>query len=356
MINFVFHYKQYKSKIFSFITLVFIGLLMCGHIYVGNGDTSDFRGYAIQYYGINIDSARDFGFYYLFYATQMVGNFLSLTYYQWWGIMTALSLIAIARACKHFDYNVHSFLVYFMVYYIFVFYPGLKFYYGFCSFFYAISFLCRNQKYDKEKFLIFLLIAGGMHVLYYAFIIFLLVDLRILSPKKIFIITFFTVVVILLIGKNVFINSIIPIIGQIINSFDSENLNNYLSFRTNFGFVIPIVLHLFCLFYMRQCLAFMTPNSYSMIYRLYEIILLCTLFYPLYLLALTFMRFLTAMTLLMLVASSKCLIGVDGHGKINIMLSSIPLLSGYVVYNIFLNDYLSKTVIPMFDNYFFNIL
>ena len=89
-----------KSKTLFAFSMIYLLFLMCGHKYIGNGDARDFYGYRIGYEEFSLDNVRDYSFYYLFYTTQLIGIKLSLSFYQWWAIMTAISLALIAGTIK----------------------------------------------------------------------------------------------------------------------------------------------------------------------------------------------------------------------------------------------------------------
>ncbi len=132
--------------------------------------------------------------------------FISLNYYQWWAVMTALSLLFVFNTIKKRNYNPHIFLFFFMAYYVFLFYGGLKFFYGFCLFQYAFTFLLKGEKGGKLKFILITLLAGGFHVMYYMFLVLALIHLTIKTEKysRKIIIFFITVTALTLLNRKNF--------------------------------------------------------------------------------------------------------------------------------------------------------
>ena len=175
VVNLIFYINNKLTYPFIIITIILLILLMSGHQYQGNGDAIDFlaywRGYT-YYYEL---PQPNYWYYYLFNISQEIGHLFYLSFYQWWSLMTGLSLLFIIYTIRKRKMNPHMFLVYFMLYYVFLFYGGLKFYYGFCIFQYAFNFLLSSSKKSKYKYVFFTILAGGFHVMYYILLVFVFV-------------------------------------------------------------------------------------------------------------------------------------------------------------------------------------
>lgn len=357
-VNLLIMLKGKKSRQFYIVTLIFLFFLMCGHQYKGNGDSRDFYGYFIDYYRGAQGEYRDFPFYYLFYITQKIAQSLSMTFYQWWAAMTAFSLLFISWVFRKFEIRHQCFLVYFMSYFIFIFYTGLKFYYGFCLLLCAVCYLVRGKEKDDLRFSLFVLLAGGMHALYYPFLLLLLIRSKVFSPQKIFIISMTLCLVMFTFGKVGITNFLQNLILPILDTTESNNLRNYFLSRVNFGYLIPVSVHLLTLFYLSRVKYLSTIRKGSLIdnryaNRLYDMCLLLTLLYPLYMFSLTFTRLLTAFVLCALSISYSCIKDLQRKDIHRLFIYSWPPMMIYFIYNIIMSDYWTKSVIPLFQTSFF---
>jgi len=352
-----FYLEKKKSYLFVILTSLFIFFLMSGHKYVGNGDAIDFYGYWYGYTNFEILELSDFWFYYLFYLSERIGIYLSLNFYQWWAVMTVLSLFFIISSIKKREYNPHLFFIFFLIYYVFLFYGGLKFFYGFCLFQYAFSFLLKGEKGGKLKFILFTILAGGFHVMYYMFLVFLLIDLNKKRKKyllKIIIIfSLTTSVFTLLIGRN-----FLDFIQVIVDDFENERLSIYFGLRTNLGFLLPIGIHLLTTFYAFIYREIVKKHNHYKLYlyanTLFYVNLIALVFYPLFMIALTFMRLLTSLSLTTIMASGYGQEYFKKKERIKLLLSGFMIICLYYYINMYLGGYMEKTVLPFFDSYYFN--
>lgn len=352
---------DYKIKRIVFaLSVILLTILMCGHHYIGNGDSRDFYGYWNDYQNLQRGISRDFGFYYLFYFTQLVAIKMGLSFYAWWAIMTVLSWGIIIKTCKLFQVVPHFFLVFFMLYYVFIFYTGLKFWYGFCMLLVAVGYYCSSSSRRIFLFVLFTLLAGGFHVMYYIFLLLLLGEIKIITPKRLFSITVVLFIGVFLFGRNRFLSAFEPILNSMFSSLDSENLNSYFTSRTNLGFVFPVAAQLLSLTISKINKEYLCNkeniDEEEILFsdRLYQLNLICVLFYPLFLFALTFMRLITAFSLVTIILVSR---SIDEHSlrEKNVVLGISLLLIGIFAYvNFGMSDYYHYAYIPFFDNYYIN--
>ena len=353
----VFLYLNKKeSNFFVFITSVLLFFLMSGHEYVGNGDGIDFITYENSYISFDILNLKDFWFYYLFYSAERIGIYFSLNYFQWWAVMTALSLIFIITTIIRRRYNPHLFFFFFMIYYVFVFYGGLKFYYGFFLFQYAFTFLIKDEKGGKHKYILLTLLAGGFHVMYYIFLVFGLVNLKIKNRKYLLkIIIFSSIILSVLIKASG--GSLLNFAQAIIEGQGNDNISGYFALRTSWGFLLPIGIHVLTTIY-----AF----TYRNIVRKYDqgkwylyansmlyVSLMAVIFYPTFMIALTFMRILTALSLSIIIASGYGQKYFNLRDRLKLLLSGFMIIFLYYYINISLAGYMDKSVLPFFDSYYF---
>lgn len=353
----LFYLDNKRSYLFVFITSIFIFLLMSGHKYAGSGDAGDFGSYLYGYTKFEILERKDFWFYYLFYTSERIGIYLSLNFYQWWAVMTALSLTFIISTIKKREYNPHLFFFFFMIYYVFLFYGGLKFFYGFCLFQYAFTFLLKGEKGGKLKFVLITLLAGGFHVMYYMFLVLALIDLKIKNRKLLIkVIIIFSLsfsVFTILIGRNL-LNSI----QVIVDSIENDKLSTYFGLRTNWGFLLPVVIHvlttLYSFIYRNIVRKYNQDKWYFYANTLFYVNLIAIVFYPLFMIALTFMRLLTSLSLTTIIASGYGQEYFNKMDRLKLLLSGFIIICFYYYINMYLGGYMEKTVLPFFDAYYFN--
>lgn len=104
------------KKILVYITIIFLCVLMCGHYYVGNGDSRDFYGYWNDYQTLKSSGEiRDFTFYYLFYLSQIIAIRIGLSFYAWWAMMTIFLVVRHNKNNENFRFQVQLFSVLFYV-------------------------------------------------------------------------------------------------------------------------------------------------------------------------------------------------------------------------------------------------
>tara|TARA_R110001606_G_scaffold399137_1_gene581044 strand:- start:612 stop:1598 length:987 start_codon:yes stop_codon:yes gene_type:complete len=328
-------------------------------VYQGEGDAIDFLAYFQGYTEFKNLKRDDFWFYYLFYSVQRIGIYLSLNFYQWWALMTALSLIFTIGTIKRRNYNPHLFLFFFMIYYVFILYGGLKFFYGLCIFQYAVPFLLRGEKNGKLKFILITFLAGGFHVMYYMFLIFAFIDLRIKNRKSLIkkIVVFSLIFSLLnILSGRVLLNSM----QSYIDSMENDKLSVYFALRTNWGFLLPIGIHALTTFYAfkyRETVKKYDQNKW-LFYAdtLLYINIIIVVFYPLFMIALTFMRLLTSFSIITIIVSGYRQEYFNKVERLKMIMSGLLIVGLYYFINIYLAGYAEKTVLPFFDSYFFNWL
>lgn len=351
-----FYLNNKKSYLFVFFTMILLFLLMSGHEFVGNGDAVDFFGYWYGYTEFENLERNDFWFYYLFYSSEKIGIYLSLNFYQWWFAMTVLSLTFVVSTIKKRRYNPHLFFIFFMIYYVFLFYGGLKFFYGFCLFQFALTFLLKGEKRSKYKFVLFTLLAGGFHIMYYIFLVLLLVDIKNKKRKKlikgIIISSVFIVVFNILLGRG-----LLNFLQSRIDSLDNNRLSTYFAIRTNWGFMLAIGIHVLTTIYALKYRNIVRKYNQDKLYHYAETLLyvnlLAIIFYPLFMIALTFMRILTSLSLTTIIASSHKQEYFNKTDRHKLLFSGFLIVGLYFYINMYLNDYITQTVLPFFDSYYF---
>lgn len=349
---------NHKSRLVTVVSFILLFLLMSGHKFVGNGDAGDFYTYWNNYTNFELSEQRDFSFYYLFYCSEILGLKLSLSFYQWWAVMTILSLLVLARAIRNFKLSYHLFCFFFMVYYVFIFYGGLKFYYGMCLFLNGTYFLMRGNKRDKFRFFILTCLAGGMHVMYYLYLPFIFIDtIKTSNIKRIVGISLFFSIVVLLLGRRGFLTSV----QFIFSLYENDTIGSYLQSRTNGGFFLAVGMQLLSLYYAYtnyrlNCLNRSSEAAINFAKKLYLANLMCIFYYPLFMFALTFMRLITAFSLITITLSGVGTRYLTFHKRLRLFACGMLIVFGFYYINVYLNGYFDKTIKPFFNSYYFGAL
>ncbi len=297
--------KEQKFLIFLSFGLLFFVMCFKTNVQPVDGFIMDLAYYERDYNlftGINSTYEK---MYYLFFSTQVIGHKLGLSFVAWWAVWCFFLLVLLFRGVKRFGYNTHRFLTYFF-FFVIALYASLKQFSGFVFFFYGVSFLVRHGKKDRLRFILFTLIAGGFHPMFYMMLVLLLVDLKTLKPKYIFGAAAALMVCVATFAKPVFVS----LVRQMANSFLQNGSGNaYFESTTNFGFLIPVALHLsnllFSYWYYKSVQSLENPSVITKAKYLYFANLICTVFYPFFLFATVFTRLITIMSLLTLVFSGE---------------------------------------------------
>lgn len=265
----------------------------------------DMSGYRTVYEEYDVLEHPDFKMYYVFYSSMYLGQQLGLSFRTWWAVMSILAMLVVYISCRIHKYNFNLFLATFMAYYEFVFYSGFKFFYGFCVFLLAFGYLLRDTQKSRILYVLFTCLAGGLHTMYYFFLIFLITPTKKteLMVKPIVVITIFFTFLMRVSG------SAVAFMAPFFNYLDNDHISGYTLVTVNMGFYIAVVLHLIVLYaiYNMRKLIISEGTYTATIDTLYSIMLLSLLFLPFYAIALTFMRLITSFSLVALVASSSIL-------------------------------------------------
>ena len=353
IINILLFINKKVSKIVLGITVLLLFFLMSGYKYIGNGDSIDFLAYLDGYNNFEESSQVDFLFYYLFYLSQYITISLSLDFYQWWAVMTVLMLSVILFTLRNSKFNPHQFFVYFMIFYVFIFFCWLKFYFGFVFLLFAFSFLVRGRKFDKLKFLLLVLIAGGFHAMYYVFLVFIVVDQKTQKLIKTAAILSISLSIAIILTNNNF-----NLLQAIIDFIGNWRISYYFSDRTNRGFLIPMGIHVLTLIYTynyRKYLLAVNSEKSTKIYvdALLFSNILAIIFYPLFIVSLVFMRIITAFSLVSITLSGFRQELIPNNKRLFLLGIGLMIVFAYSFYYLYVEDYWIKTYVPFFDSYYF---
>ena len=344
---------QHKDSVFLyFLSFLLLVILMCGHLYTGTGDSTDLYYYERDYSNVLTQyNIQDYSLYYLFWGTQVLGNILGLSYHSWWMIMTILSLLAVYKFINDNKCN-RNFCIFVFMFYAVALYTGLKYYYGLCVLLLGIKYLIRNLKRDKLKFVLFVLLASGFHAMYYLFLILVLIDMPLLTPKLIFQVSIVLFVAILLIGRSFFVTVVQSILVPILKNFGITRFV-YFQDNTNLGVFVPIALHIVTLFYSYTYYKIVKYEKKDELYmnanRILRVNQIMVLIYPLYLFAVTFARLNTVISLITLFLSSVHYSEFSYRSRKRLLLCEIIVLVVFGLYFYGVCGYFDYNLKPMFD-------
>lgn len=350
MLNLFYIFKKKENKILIFISFLILLILMSGNHNnpVVNGKTMDLFYYERDYNLVLNQKIQDSFLYYIFFASQYLANLVGFSYYIWLTVISFFVIVAIIFCVRKFHLDMHSVLFYFM-FYIIALYTGLKYFYGMILAFYGMANLIKN---NKLKFCIAILIASGIHPMYYFFFVMLFIDNKYFKPKYIFRTSLTLMLFVILFGKNKFVGTISNII-YIMLSDNSITRSVYFTESTNYGFLIPIMLHLISMYYSFMYFKYMKLlGNKELIYeanRIYSLNLMCALLYPLFLIAVTFSRYITVISLITLFLSSRGVKQLPIRYRKKIVGISFVVLLFFGFYFYYVQNYFFYNLIPFFS-------
>ncbi|MBZ4644424.1 MAG: hypothetical protein JG767_2033 [Deferribacteraceae bacterium] len=238
-INLLFAFRKRQSTLLTIGTLITILLFIsgAGPEYIGQ---NDYINYKIRYDSIgnvSLFESAQVGYTFL----MKVGNLLNLDFFAFRMLVTAICLLLLYKTViKRYAYNSNYILLMYMMYPMIIDSEHFRNFIAMTIFLVAIRFLERNLLKDKIKFLVLVLIAFSIHTafIFYTPLIFVNANDKNRLVKGIATGTIFLTIVAFLNNNQV------PFLQLILKFFDDEKVIRYLSSRTNFGFLIPVILHL----------------------------------------------------------------------------------------------------------------
>ena len=169
------------------------------------------------------------------------GNLFGLDFFTFRMLITGVCLLIIYKSIiKRYSHNSNYVILLYMIYQMIIDSEHFRNFISMTILLVAIRFLEKNLYKDKIKFLILVLIASSIHTAFilYTPLVFANTKSKNRLIKGIAIGTIFFTIIIFL---N---NNRIPFLQLIINIIDDQKIIGYLSSKTNLGFLIPVVLHL----------------------------------------------------------------------------------------------------------------
>ena len=276
------------NRMFFFISFIIIFLLMGGYRNT-TGLSKDLLYSEIEYNNIinGIDSNYEIGYVLLI----KIGGLFTNDFYIFRNGIIFIFLLILFFSIKKWVSNPHYVIALFSSYLIILNAEQLRYFLAFVIFSIGISFLIySNNKRKKIIYVCFLLIASSIHFSFLIYLVFLLVSINSKSKKEIII-----AIYVLLFCVIVFLNdNQIPGLSILLQSIDNYKINVYLNQTTNLGFLFPFLLHIssIVLTYWALKLSIISKDveNIQSIRYIYNLNLITILFFPLFMLQLTFYR------------------------------------------------------------------
>ena len=306
----------------------------------------DVSGYRTIYEKYDVLEHEDFKMYYMFFGSMFLGQSLGLSFRAWWAIMSCLAMCVVIISCRIHKYSLNVFLATFMAYHEMVFYSGFKFFYGFCFLLLAYGFLFTKTRKRQLLFALFTCIAGGFHMMYYFFLLLLIKPLK--NPQyMVRIIVGITIIFTVLMRLS---GSAMAFLQPFFNALDNDHIDKYTHFTVRSGFYLALLVHLvvvYVAYKIRQHKIREGKNDAN-VDTLYYTVLLSLLFCPFYAVALTFMRLITAFSLIVVTAGSTLLCDSYKSRQLCVRLSLLVVFSFYVI-RILMGGFMTTSVLPYFN-------
>lgn len=303
-------------------------------------------GYRTVYEQYDVLEHQDFNMYYIFYGSMYLGQYYGLSFRLWWTIMSILAMIVIIWSCKIHSYSINIFFATFMAYYEMVFYSGFKFFYGFCFLLLAYGFLIRNNFLGKLLFAIFTCVAGGFHVMYYYFLVLLLSP--ILKSRFLMVLVMSSLFAFVALMRAS--DSALLFVQPFFDALDNEHINIYTQATVHFGFYIALFIHLMVVYiaYVIRKHTLEKGGDSVMANIIFNTVLFSLLFVPFYTVALTFMRLITAFSLVVICAGSSVIADTYKSRLLYVKLSLLIVISFHLL-KIITGGFWDTAIVPYFD-------
>ncbi len=344
------------------LSLVFLLFLINGCDYKA---IYDLNNYSTEYNIYNPLKNDNFALYYLFFYAIKAGQNMGLSFEVWWAVMNTLAFTVIFLALYKHKYNPHIFMLFFMAYYIISYYTGIKAFYGFCIYLLASGYLIRGGIPNKIKYIIITLVAGGFHVMYYIYLIFLIVGTgKENSQPSAASIKRRNLLLKVVISLSLVLTVILKISGSA-NSFfanlfsffdmESEKLDSYIELSTNLGFLIPVGIQLLCLLFAYNYRNVTSKYENGLSRRgliLYYINLMQMIFYPFFMLSTTFMRFISYFVPVSFGIAGQDYISLSFNHRKKVLIFGAIIILGYYFRSFIIGSMWEVSVVPLFTNRF----
>jgi hypothetical protein len=363
-LNSIFAFKKKTSRLLVFFTLVFILLMIvgAGPGYTGIMDSNDYSNYKIRYDKIGSEN--------LLYDPQIgytilmkIGHFFNLDFFYFRFLIIGICLFLIYfffinRYSKNYNYI----LLLYMIYPMIIDSEHFRNFIALAILLLGIRFLENNSFKNKLIFFIIIIISSSIH---FAFILYLFLLLG--NKKNSNKIPKVIAIVAIILSVIVFINNNrVPFLMPLLSIIGNEKLIRYLTSRTNYGFLIPFMLYIInfiMIFWSRQIVVKNYKNSdksnsndLGFINLVYSINIIGFIFFPLYMLSITFYRLARNFLILNFISYSIASDRLNGNGILKLKFNFSVILSViiWVLLTLWVTTSPERVLVPFFTkNIFF---
>ncbi|WP_214835040.1 EpsG family protein [Exiguobacterium sp. E4787] len=272
------------------ISFIFIFLLIAGYRNT-SGLSNDLYYYELEYQNFLAGSLSN---YEIGYKTLMaIGGMITDDFYLFRSIVIFLSLLLMLVSIKKYSPSPHYVIALFSTYLVILSAEQFRYFIAFSLFVVSLNILLFSDYKFKKIFSMFVLgLATSIH---FSFIIYFVVIVlfserteRTIKEKVLAVITFFFCIVIFI---N---NNTIPGLEILISEIDDSKIQIYLNQKTEFGFLILFLLHGVSLFLSGWAVKLSQETADEKTLRkiklVHQINILSVLFFPLFMVQITFYR------------------------------------------------------------------
>lgn len=343
-------YKKIISKIIIVFTFIAFFILTAGYRNY-SGLSNDLYNNQYEFENLYKTGITDYEVGY--FLLMKLGLLITNDFYIFRSVVIFILLLFTFKQIIKKSNNFHLIFSFLSVYLIILNAEQFRYFIG--SSFFWIGLL-GTINFTSYKFYIRLNITVILAALFHiSFLLYLILNLYFLHKFK-----FFKTIMILFIIFNVFLIYALPFYSNFLEyifNFFGYGINSYLYTRTNFGFFIPVILHLFSLFILiflsprHKFLPFSEKLKYNLIL---DINYLSFLFYPLFLYQIHFYRYIRTIQLPnYFIYSNNVIMEKRNLFRITQLLLIFFNLSIWILFDLVIKTKPEAVLIPFFrDNIF----
>ncbi len=357
LLNTVYYINGKSSRLILSLSFLLMFILFSGSNGAFDGTQHDLSNYNAQYSNYNPLEDNNFGFYYIFFLLMRAGQLLDLSFSTWWQLMTATFLAILVIGLKKHNFSIHLFFIWFMLYY-FIFYTGLKMFYGTCVFLFAFGYLLNSGVRNKLKFIFWTCMAGGLHVLFYTFLVLAFVNKdKNWSTKNIRKLKFISITVLIICFFLKISGSASNFLYRMFSFLDTDKTELYLTQSTNWGFFIPAGLHSLSILVlkMNKNILSLDENDNTIKYQLFNASIMMIVFFPLLLAHTVFGRLITEFSFISLCALGYRSVERSFDERISIIMYGMIILFGYYIKTFVISMGWENYITPLLNSRYYTI-
>lgn len=323
----------------KWLTLIMIWIIMLGNTYV-----ADYNNYLYYYYNYRTAAYQTPD--YLFKLFVVLGRLIGIKYAVFRGFLNAIFLMILDYCVKKFSQkNEHYFYLFYSIFVLFMDAIQLRFFYASTLVLLSVLLFQKKDKLFKYFGFILLCLACSLHGGVILFLFSWVLSIYINIQKKYYNYILFLIIAILVIfvrtGTLSKIVTILPF---------THRVSKYLTSCARYGFLAMWILHFITYF----CIRYLYSNTKldKLGNKIYELIKIGFLFFPLYMANVNFYRHIRLLTIFLII------VGARQFGKNNSTLSEIIIIKGRIIYNVLLLNLTFVWLIyeVIFDKMISNIL